>query len=139
MAPTGFFGGYEHSIDEKGRVILPAKFRPAFERGGYLSEHHGGCLALWTPEEFDNQLAIRQAEAAQGGESRNLMRLWAQASEEVEIDRQGRMMIPSRLREFAGLSGAVSVNGAVDRVELWNPEVWEPIRRSMESRLREED
>ena len=120
-------------------MILPAKFRPAFERGGYLSEHHGGCLALWTPEEFDNQLAIRQAEAAQGGESRNLMRLWAQASEEVEIDRQGRMMIPSRLREFAGLSGAVSVNGAVDRVELWNPEVWEPIRRSMESRLREED
>ncbi len=119
-------------------MILPAKFRTAFEHGGYLSEHHGGCLALWTPEEFERQLALRQAEAAGGGEARNLMRLWAQASEEVSVDGQGRMMIPPRLREFAGLTGTVWVNGAVDRVELWNPGLWEPIRQAMEGRLREE-
>lgn len=138
MVPTRFFGGFEHSIDSKGRIILPAKWRSAFERGGYLSEHHGGCLALWTAEDFDRQLARRQEEADGGGESRNMMRLWAQASEEVEVDRQGRMMIPARLRTYAELTESAWVNGAVDRVELWNPERWEPIRQRMEQQLRED-
>lgn len=117
-------------------MFLPAKFRAAFDMGGYLSEHLDGCLALWTPEEFDHQLEIRQEESSQGTESRNLMRLWAQASVQVEIDRQGRMMIPLKLREFAKLEDHVCINGAVDRVELWNPQLWEPIRQSVEERLR---
>ena len=105
--------------------------------GGYLSEHHDGCLALWTPEEFDNQLAIRQQESTQGAESRNLMRLWAQSSVQIEFDKQGRIMIPQRLRDFAKLTDHVCINGAVDRVELWNPQVWDPIRHSVEDRLRQ--
>ena len=88
----GFVGRFDHSLDAKGRLILPAHFRPAFERGGYLTLNFERCLSLWTPGEFD---------------------------------RQGRMGIPAHLREFAGLAGAVLVTGAIDHIELWNPEEWQ--------------
>ncbi|MGH9100174.1 MAG: division/cell wall cluster transcriptional repressor MraZ, partial [Acidimicrobiales bacterium] len=114
-----------HSLDTKGRIILPAKYRPDFERGGYLTENREGCLALWTPGEFQRQLQAMQEQAAEGRTARNRARLWASSSHEVEIDRQGRMAIPAHLREFASLEGDVLVHGAIDRIELWNPGVWE--------------
>ena len=121
---AGFVGRYEHSLDIKGRVILPAKFRAHFEKGGYLAQHPEGCLALWTPGEFDRQMAVMQEKAESGRANRNRARLWASSSHEVEIDRQGRMAIPAHLRGFAGLENDVLVHGAIDRVELWNPTAW---------------
>ncbi len=122
---AAFVGKYEHSLDTKGRIILPAKFRPDFERGGYLTQHREGCLALWTPGEFQRQLQAMQQQAAEGRTARNRARLWSASSYEVEIDRQGRMAIPARLRGFALLEADVLVHGAIDRIELWNPAVWE--------------
>lgn len=120
----GFVGRFEHSLDSKGRVILPARFRSSFERGGYLTENSEGCLALWTPGEFERQMDAMRTRAATGRTDRNRARLWAASSYEVEIDRQGRMPIPVHLREFASLEGDVLVHGAIDRVELWNPTIW---------------
>jgi MraZ protein len=105
-------------------VILPAKFRPQFERGGYLTQHSEGCVALWTLGEFERQMGAMQEQAAAGKADRNRARLWASTSAEVEVDRQGRMPIPAHLREFAGLEADVFVHGAIDRVELWNPTAW---------------
>jgi MraZ protein len=122
---AGFVGRYEHSLDTKGRVILPAKFRAPFERGGFLTQNSEGCLALWTPGEFERQMAAMQEQATTGRAQRNRARLWASNSHEVEMDRQGRMAIPAHLREFASLQGDVLVHGAIDRVELWNPASWE--------------
>ena len=120
-----FVGRFEHSLDTKGRVILPAKFRGPFERGGYLTENREGCLALWTPEEFERQMAAMLEQAGTGRVQRNRARLWAANSHEVEIDRQGRMPIPLHLRSFAGLVDEVLIHGAIDRVEVWSPAVWE--------------
>ncbi len=121
----GFVGTYEHSLDAKGRVILPAKFRAAFAQGAYLSRHREGCLALWTPAEFDRQQAVMRERAAEGNAAeRNQERLWAAGSYEVEIDSQGRMVIPARLREFAHLEEDVLITGANNRVELWDPALW---------------
>lgn len=122
---AGFVGRYEHSLDTKGRVILPAKFRAEFERGGFLTANRERCLALWTFEEFDRQMAAMQDRAAAGKAQRNRARLWASSSQEVEIDRQGRMAIPAHLRQFASLENDVLVHGAIDRIELWNPQNWE--------------
>ncbi len=130
-----FFGRYEHSLDEKGRVILPAKFRASFDRGGYLTPYQDGCLALWTPDEFDQQMETMQRHAAAGRSDRNLARLWASSSQEVEADRQGRMAIPLHLRDFAGLESDVLVHGAIDRVELWSPALWAEKVLPDESRL----
>jgi len=120
-----FIGRYEHSLDAKGRVILPVKFRAPFERGGFLSQYHDGCLALWTPEEYDRQLEAMQEASVQGRDQRNLARVWAQGSTEVEVDRSGRMAIPAYLRQWAQLDSEVLVMGAIGRVEIWSPAVWE--------------
>ena len=132
-----FFGRFDHSIDGKGRVILPAKFRGAFEDGGYLTQHHDGCLALWTPEQFDSQMLRMQERAGDSRSQRNQARYWASTSHESEIDRQGRMMIPARLRAYAALEGDVLVLGAIDRIELWNPARWEEKVGPEEQRLTE--
>jgi MraZ protein len=120
-----FFGRYEHTIDSKGRVILPARFRAAFEHGGFLNEHHDGCLALWTQEGFDAQMQQMQERARASRERRNLARFWASATYDMDVDRQGRMVIPAPLRTYAGLEQAVLVVGAIDRVELWSLERWQ--------------
>ncbi len=122
---AGFVGRYEHSLDTTGRVILPAKFRGQFERGGYLTQNTEGCLALWTPGEFERQMEAMQEKSVSGRSAdRNRARIWASNSAEVEIDRQGRMPIPAHLRAFARLDAEVLVHGAIDRVELWNPAAW---------------
>ena len=134
-----FFGRYEHSLDPKGRVILPAKFRAAFEHGGYVTQFHDRCLALWTPEDFDKQMTQMEAAAEEGRAERNLARLWAQGTQEVDVDRQGRIAIPQHLREFARLDGDVLVNGAITRVELWSPAVWQEKVAPAEAALTEDE
>ena len=134
-----FFGRHEHSLDPKGRVILPAKFRQSFERGAYLTQFRGRCLALWTPEEFETQTKLMQQAQAGSRAERDLARVWAAGTEEVDIDRQGRLAIAPHLREYARLVDAVLVNGAMERVELWNPDVWAQKLAAAERQLTEED
>jgi MraZ protein len=119
-----FFGTYEHSLDGKGRVILPARFRAAFDHGGYLTRYRDGCLALWTPDEFERQMEEMQMRAASGKSDRNMARLWASGTQDLEVDRQGRMVLPARMREYAALDSEVVVVGVIDRVELWDPGRW---------------
>ena len=135
-----FFGRYEHSLDEKGRLILPVKFRPPFEHGGFISLFHNGCLALWTPEEFETQMRKMELTQNQSDADRKLARVWAAGTHEVEVDRKsGRMAIPQYLRAKARLEHDVIVNGAIDRVELWNPEIWEERIQPTEAELTGDD
>jgi MraZ protein len=133
-----FFGRYEHSLDAKGRLILPSKFRPAFEHGGFLSQFNDRCLALWTPENFEKQMELMEANQQMSTEQRNLARLWASGSTEVEVDKQGRMVIPAYLRDYARLTSDVLVNGAIDRIELWNPQEWEAKVAPTEAQMTQE-
>jgi len=121
---AGFFGRYEHSLDAKGRLILPSKFRASFEHGGYLTQYHDGCLALFTPDEFETQMQEMQTRSKVDPRARNLARYWAAGTQDVAIDVQGRLPIAGFLREFAQLNDEVLVHGAIDRIELWSPLVW---------------
>jgi MraZ protein len=122
---TRFFGRYEHTLDNKGRLILPARFREPFGHGGYLTAGQDGCLALWTPDEFDQQMEAMAAGATASREQRQLARVWASSTTDVALDNQGRIVVPVNLRQFARLDGAVLVMGAIQRVELWDPSVWD--------------
>ena len=134
-----FFGRYEHSLDIKGRVILPARFRRELGTTALLTKNNDRCLALWTQDAFEKKLSEMEVLQEEGRDQRNLARVWAQGATEVEIDRQGRMAIPGFLREFARLEGEVLINGAINRVELWDPSVWEERIAPSERRLTEED
>jgi MraZ protein len=133
-----FFGRHEHSLDAKGRVILPARFRASFGPQAYLSQYLDRCLALWPPDEFEKQMAEREVQQEQGRAERNLARVWASGSAEVEIDRQGRLAIPAYLRAFARLDSGVLVIGALNRVELWDPTEWEARVLPAEAQLTED-
>jgi MraZ protein len=122
-----FFGTYEHSLDAKGRAILPARFRGPMGAQAYVSKYQERCLAVWTLDEFEKQMADQEEKQVHGRSARNLARIWAAGSAEIDIDRQGRFAIPAHLREFAGLAteNPILVIGALNRVELWNPAEWQ--------------
>ena len=118
-----FVGTHEHSLDEKGRLVLPAKFRSDFSGAAYLTPH-AGCLALWTPEGFDEMLSRLKEQIRTGEVEARVRRGLAYNSTTVRPDAQGRVMLPERLRAFARLEHEVVVCGAIDRIEIWNPITW---------------
>lgn len=134
---AGFYGTYEHTLDDKGRVILPAKMRHGFDGRAFLTQYLDGCLALWDPEAFDEQMEAMRQRASTGRSERNLARVWASKSHEVEVASNGRVAIPAHLREYAGLEGDVLITGFFDHVELWNPARWEEKVQPEELRLTE--
>ena len=122
-----FVGRYEHSLDGKGRIILPARFRTHFESRAFISKHLEGCLAIWTPEGFEEQ-ADRMALLLDGSPTdRQQGRAWLSSAQDVDVDKTGRVAIPQYLRAFAHLveGQTVLVTGANNRIELWAPEVWD--------------
>ena len=120
------FGSYEHALDAKGRVILPARLRVHFTQPGFLTPHLEGCLALWRTDDFEAEVANRQAAADINTVERNRVRDWAAMVFEADIDRQGRMLVPPNLRAYAelDLETPVLVVGMINRVEIWSSERW---------------
>ncbi len=98
-----FLGEYQHSLDAKGRVILPAKYRDQLSGGAYVTKGRGGCLSVYTAEEF-TEVADRAREASKrGGRELDAARSFFAGTAEVSPDKQGRIAIPQNLREYAGL------------------------------------
>ena len=118
-----FVGTFEHSLDDKGRVVLPSTFRDRLAVKGFLSQFDR-CLGLWTEEGFAD-VARRLTERIRAGEApQDAMRAFAANAHEVRPDSQGRITIPQRLRDFAGLERDAVVIGAIDRVEIWDAARW---------------
>jgi MraZ protein len=118
-----FVGMFEHSLDDKGRVVLPSAFRPHLAEKGFLSQFDA-CLGLWTEDGF-GAVARRITEKIRAGQApQEAMRAFAANAHEVRPDSQGRITIPQRLRDFADLDRDVVVIGAIDRIEIWNAERW---------------
>lgn len=135
METPQFFGRYEHSLDSKGRVVLPARFRVHFDTHAFLTQYLDGCLALWTPDEFAKRLTEYSQAQGRSSADRNLARVWAAGSQEVEIDKQGRLALPQYLMAFAQLRDRLLVVGAMERIELWDPARWEARVRPAEADL----
>jgi MraZ protein len=122
-----FCGTYEYNLDSKGRLILPARLRGAFDtKRAVLSRYLERCLAIWTPELFEHYLAAAESMEAYGPEGRNLARSLSAHSSDVEFDGQWRVTIPPSMRDYAELAPEqpVTVVGANNRIELWRPGRW---------------
>ncbi len=120
-----FYGRFEHSLDEKGRITLPARYRNAFSENVYVTQFQGRCLALWPPEEFQKYLATIEVLLERSPADRNLARVMLAGVSQQELDRQGRVAIPRSLLDFARLDGSVLMTGALSHLEVWNPSEWE--------------
>ena len=95
-----FVGKFEHSLDDKGRVVLPSKFRSDLANHGYLTQYDQ-CLSLWTPEGFKDMADRLTAKVRAGEASQQALRAFSASTHQVKLDSQGRIGIPERLREFA--------------------------------------
>lgn len=123
---TRFVGTHEHGLDDKGRMVLPAKIRAQLGETGMVGMADG-CLGLWTIEGFD-EIADRLAAKVEAGEtSSTVLRKFMAFAAEITPDQQGRVVIPQVLRDFAGLGSEVVVNGRRDRAEIWAKDRWEAL------------
>jgi len=123
---TRFVGTHEHGLDDKGRMVLPAKIRAQLGETGMVAMADD-CLGLWTIEGFD-AIADRVAAAVEAREAEPaVLRKFRAYACEVTPDLQGRVVIPQVLRDYAGLGSEVVVNGRRDRAEIWAKERWEAL------------
>lgn len=124
--PVFFYGTYEHTIDDRGRIAVPARFRRALADGAIVRSGQDGCTEMYTHESFEQEVQLRLGEEA--GTRRRSARLTRRSflagAFEVELDGQGRIVIPQPVRESCALDGRAVFVGCGDYVELWSPQRW---------------
>jgi MraZ protein len=126
-----FTGEYRHSVDDKGRIAVPAKFRAQLAEGAVVTNWIDACLAIF-PKAAWEDLATRVAGLPIGDAgSRAFVRFLFGGAIEAELDRQGRFVIPGSLREYAGLAGEAVIVGSRDHAEIWAPGLWAGVRREL--------
>lgn len=122
-------GEYQHNIDAKGRVIVPAKFREDLGDCFYVTKGLDGCLFVLSAEEW-NALQ-KKITAMPISKARSLQRFFFAGAAEVEPDKQGRILLPQQLREYAGLEKDVTFIGTSSRAEIWSSEKWADFNSSL--------
>jgi len=120
---SGYLGSFQHQVDEKGRLSLPAPFRR--EAGGQtlvLVQVFPDSLTLYPESTWEGvQEKLREAMRGSPANRAWALRVTANAAE-VEPDKQGRILVPQRMQDAVGITGPALVVGAIDRIEIWNPE-----------------
>src|SRR3989338_7898113 len=123
-----FIGEYHHSIDEKGRLAVPVKFRSRLKKGAVVTRGLDQCLFLFEAGEW-NAFAKRVAALPLSkSDDRAFSRFMLAGAMEVEIDSQGRVVLPEYLREYAVLAKETVVAGLFNRIEIWDKALWDKYR-----------
>ena len=122
-----FVGTHEHTIDGKGRLILPSSFRNALANGAYVTPL-GDCLGILPTDEFSRMAGSLQSDVDSGEVELDAFRAFAAQADGVMPDAQGRIRILPHLRDAASLGRRVIVTGAIRRVEVWDPDRWADVR-----------
>ena len=133
-----FLGEYNHSIDDKGRLALPAKFRERLAPGIVITRGLDGCLFVFTYEDwkrFTARLSERLSFAQKS--ARDLTHFFFAGATDIIPDKQGRVLVPPFLREYATLGSEAVIIGANTRLELWSSERWQQAMLDVESNAEE--
>lgn len=116
-------GEYQHNIDVKGRVFMPAHFRETLGEHFIVTKGLDNCLFVYSLTEWSNvEVKIRSLPLSK---ARNLQRFFFAGASDISADKQGRVVLPQNLREFANLTKDVMVIGASNRVEIWDKQAWD--------------
>lgn len=120
-----FMGEYNHTIDAKGRLIIPSKFREILGDAFVVTKGLDGCLFVYDNEEWQRFEEKLRSLPITNKEARQFVRFFLAGATEAEVDKQGRILIPNVLREFAGLAKDVALVGVGSRIEIWSRERFE--------------
>jgi MraZ protein len=117
-------GEHDHTLDDKNRLTLPAKFRQALRDGVVVSRGMDGCLFAYAAEEWERLAERIRALDPLSRESRMMQRHFFSGAVNAELDKQGRMVLPASLLETAGIEREVTVAGVYDHLEIWDRANW---------------
>jgi len=120
-----FLGRYEHTIDEKGRITIPSKYREELGNAAYVTQGFDGNLQIFPPDLFELMASRVRSMSFLDANSRRLRRIIFANAERVTFDSAGRILLPTFLRETANLKETAIVVGGGDYFELWSPEIWQ--------------
>ncbi len=127
-----FIGEYNHTIDEKGRMSMPAKFRRDVQAGVVVTRGLDHCLFVYPKAEWEKMAEKLSRLPISQRKSRAFARLMLAGAMEGTLDSQGRVMLPEYLRAYAGVTKHVVVAGLYDRIEIWDEDAWQEYRTKTE-------
>ncbi len=119
-----FIGEYKHLIDEKGRLAVPAKFRSDLSHAAVVTRGLDHCLYVFTATEWEIMAQKIKALPMTQANSRAFQRLMLAGAMEVDLDSQGRVLLPDYLRTYAGLKKGAVIAGVYNRLEIWDEDAW---------------
>ena len=125
-------GSYYPKLDEKGRIILPAKLREYFVNGLVMTRGQDGCLLVFTAAAFEIRAQQLSAAPLSNQEARNYVRMFMSGAHSEAPDKQGRVTIPAALRQYATLNRELTVIGAGNHAEIWDAAAWKAFESSQE-------
>ena len=117
-----FMGEYNHTLDEKGRLIIPSKFREGLGHEFVITKGMDGCLFGFPMDEWENFEEKLKSLPMTNKEARQFVRFFLAGAADIEPDKSGRMLIPNNLREYAGITREVVLIGVGGRIEIWSRE-----------------
>mgnify|MGYP002408820038 CR=1 FL=1 len=132
-----FMGEYQHGLDTKGRLIIPAKFREELGEGAVITRGLDNCLFLFPREEWAILEGKLKTLPLTKHDARQFVRFLFSGATECEMDKQGRIILPPNLREFASIEKDAVVIGVSSRVEIWSKERWESYVNTAEESFEE--
>lgn len=127
-----FTGEYRHTVDDKGRIAVPVKFRAQLDPGSMVSGWLDDCLAIHTKPGWEELSEKVAALPFTDPRSRSFQRFVFSTATEAQMDKQGRILLPAYLRQSVGLTGEAVLVGSRDHAEIWAPDRWDTYRKALE-------
>lgn len=127
-----FIGEYNHNLDDKGRLAIPAKFRTILKKGAVVTKGLDDCLFLYSKEQFEKIAAKFAALPLSQSKARAFSRHMLAGAMDLEFDNQGRITLPEYLRKFSGLHKSIIIAGLYNHLEIWNEASWNKYKKESE-------
>lgn len=127
-----FIGEYQHNLDEKGRLAIPAKFRAKLSEGAVVTRGLDNCLFLYTADEWQKLASKLASLPISKSNTRAFARLMLAGAMDVSLDKQGRIVLPEYLRKYASLKKKSIVAGLYNRLEIWDEDAWDKYKAGTE-------
>lgn len=132
-----FIGEYQHTLDDKGRLAIPAKFRNDLDKGIVITRELDHCLSLYPIDEWERRAVELSKIKTVQADPRSFVRSQLSGAMDLKLDSQGRAVIPDYLRNYAGIKRDVVVTGLYNHLEIWDAEGWKKYSAEMEKNSNE--